>query len=246
MNQSDKSTLQKLKPFLTFRFSAVQLIIALMLFILGWAMVTQIKLQRSDPFDGLPEAQLVTILDDLSANELALREEKARLEVELANLKNEYSKAEAAEKAIARERELAEISAGVVPVEGPGLIMTIVDPDNQARVQNFVMVLGELRNAGAEGVSLNGIRVNASTYIEKGDRGILVNGIPISSPYVFSIIGDADTIQPALEIARGAGQQFRARGATVSYLRVDSLQILEVALVPTLKYGKIVESEPRS
>lgn len=246
-NQGTTSVvLPRLKALLTARFRPVHVIVAFMLFVLGWAMVTQIKLQRSDPFEGLPESQLVTILDDLSGNETALREEKARLEQELANLKDERSKADTAEKAIIREREIAQIATGTVPVEGPGLVMTIADPQQKARVQNFVMVLGELRNAGAEAVSLNGIRVNAATYIEKDAGGILVNGKPISSPYVFNIIGDADTIQPALEIARGAGQQFRTRGATVTYTRLDTLRILEVAEATELKYAQIVEEEPRS
>lgn len=236
---------QRLQTLITARFRPVHLLVALLCFILGWALVTQIKLQRTDPLDGLPESELVALLDELSISDSQLREERAKLAVELSRLQNEHSQAEAAAQAVERERMIARIAAGIVPVEGAGLLMTVNDPSNKARVQNFVTVLGELRNAGAEAVSLNGIRLTASTYIEKNSQGILVNGEPISSPYLWKIIGDADTIQPALEIARGAAQQLRARGATVTYERAENVQITEVASVKEKKFATVVTEKPR-
>lgn len=235
----------RLQALLTARFRPVHLLVAFLCLVLGWALVTQIRLQRTDPLDGLPESELVALLDELSISDAQLREERAKLAVDLSRLQDEHSQAEAAAKAVERERLVTQIAAGIVPVEGAGLIMTVNDPQNKARVQNFVTVIGELRNAGAEAVSLNGIRLTASTYVEANSEGILVNGQPISSPFVWKIIGDADTIQPALEIARGAAQQLRARGATVSYERAENVQIKEVAPVRTNEYAQVVTDNPR-
>ncbi|EEH63354.1 hypothetical protein HMPREF0044_1278 [Gleimia coleocanis DSM 15436] len=235
----------KFKGLLTAKFRPAHLLVAFLCFVLGWAMVTQIKLQRTDPLDTLQESELVALLDQLSVSDSQLREERAALAVEAAKLKDERSKVEAAEQAVAREREAAQIAAGVVPVQGPGLIITVTDAQNKARVQNFITVLGELRNSGAEAVSLNGIRLTASTYIEKNGNGILVSGQPISSPYIWKVIGDADTIQPAMEIARGAAQQLRTRGATVSYERAELVEILEVATVKPNEHATTITEKPR-
>ncbi|MDK8352136.1 hypothetical protein QP786_09270 [Gleimia europaea] len=55
------------------------------------------------------------------------------------------------------------------------------------------------------------------------------------------MIGDADTIQPALDIARGATSQLRASDATVEITRVDDIEIDSTVAPKTYHYAKPVE-----
>ncbi|TWS22638.1 DUF881 domain-containing protein, partial [Tsukamurella conjunctivitidis] len=77
------------------------------------------------------------------------------------------------------------------------------------------LTLGELRNAGSEAIALNGVRLTSRTWFSSGEDGIIVDSTPITSPYTWQVIGDSQTIAPALEISAGAASQMRARGAQV-------------------------------
>lgn len=75
------------------------------------------------------------------------------------------------------------------------------------------MALGELRNAGAEAIGLNGIRFSIrSVFVGVGGQ-IHVNGTPTFSPYDWRTVGASQTISTVLEIQVGPAAQMRAKGA---------------------------------
>lgn len=232
---------RRLRDLLTVQFRPIHLVIGLLTMLLGFALVAQIKLQSADPLDGVHEDELVALLDQLTKSESQLRVQRAELSDQLSKLQDEQSKEDAAREAAEKEKLQAQILGGTVPVEGPGLIMNVHEGETPISAQKFVTVMGELRNAGAEAIDLNGVRITASSYITRDDRGLKVSGQRISSPYVWKIIGDPDTIQPALEIARGATSQLRATGATIEIQRRDTIVINSVATVQTYKFAVPVE-----
>lgn len=232
---------RRLRDLLTARFRPIHLLIALMMFALGFAFVSQVKIQSADPLDGVHEDELVLLLDQLTQSEDQLRAERSDLSEQLARLQSEHSQEQAARESAEKELRQAQILGGTVPVEGPGLILTVTEGATPISAQKFVTVLGELRNAGAEGIELNGHRVIASSYITRDENGMTISGEPIESPYVWKIIGDADTIQPALEIARGATSQLRASEANVEIIRSDLVTIESVAPKHSYSYAEPVE-----
>ncbi|MDO5048325.1 MAG: DUF881 domain-containing protein [Actinomycetaceae bacterium] len=234
MTEPKPANQRRLRDILTVRFRPIHLVIALMMLALGFALVSQIKIQSSDPLDGVQEDELVLLLDQLTQAEEQMRDERSVLSDQLEKLQSEQSQEQAARESALRELRQAQILGGTVPVEGPGLIMTVTEGGTPISEGKFVTVLGELRNAGAEAIELNGNRVVASSYITRDESGMKVSGNPISSPYVWKIIGDADTIQPALEIAKGATSQLRASEATIDITRADLVTIDSVA--PTQNY----------
>jgi len=89
--------------------------------ILGFALATQVRAQRSDPLEGLSEQDLVTLLDELGTQEQNLRGRRGELSEELANLQSAASEADAREQASAKAALQAQIAAGTVAVPGPSL-----------------------------------------------------------------------------------------------------------------------------
>ena len=191
---------------------ALLLVICLML---GVALVTQVRAQQEDPLETMGEQDLVLLLDELTSRADELRTERSDLNSQLMELEDSASQREAADKAAAQARIQSQINAGTVPVHGEGVVLTVRDPQGQVPVEYFILTLGELRNAGSEAIALNGVRLTSRTWFSSGEDGIIVDSTPITSPYTWQVIGDSQTIAPALEISAGAASQMRARGAQV-------------------------------
>ena len=108
--------------------------------------------------------------------------------------------------------EAAEIAAGVVPVSGPGLLVTLADaepdadadpvggtaeadPRGQVRDGDLQLVVNALWAAGAEGISINGQRLGPTTAIRFAGEAVLVDFRPVTNPYLVSAIGDPGTLR---------------------------------------------------
>ncbi|WP_022867806.1 DUF881 domain-containing protein [Schaalia vaccimaxillae] len=192
---------------------------------LGFALVTQVRAQREDPLESLAEEDLVVLLNELNTQEDALRIQRNELQSQLASLEAASSQQEAAQEAARTAQQQARISAGQAAVTGPGVVMNVVDNQASLTSTQFVMTLGELRNAGAEAIELNGHRLTVRSSFVSDESGIEVDGHKITSPYQWRVIGASGTISTALEIQAGSAAQMRAKGATVSISEEDSVLI---------------------
>lgn len=197
--------------------------------ILGFALVTQVRAQRSDPLEGLSEQELVTVLDELGTQEQNLRTRRGELSSELDELRSAADEAQAREQAARKAETQAQIAAGTVPVHGPGVTVSVVDAGENLTSTQFVMTLGELRNAGAEAIELNGIRLSTRSSFTGQAGSMTVDGIPIASPYTWKVIGESQTIATALEIQAGSAAQMRAKGASVAITPSADMTIESIA-----------------
>lgn len=128
---------------------------------------------------------------NLSEQALELEKELAasdNREQALENLKNEINK--------------YEILTGKKPAKGEGVTIQI---DEELESIWFTDLTNELFSAGAEAVSINGIRLAPMNLgfdtIPNGQ--ILFGGEILSPPFVFEAIGDSDTIAGSLEQSGG-------------------------------------------
>ena len=131
----------------------------------------------------------------------------------------------------------AQIAAGTVAVQGPGVTISVADPGASLSPTQFVMTLGELRNAGAEAIDLNGVRLTMRSAFTGQAGGIIVDGTPITAPYTWTIIGESQTISTALEIQAGSASQMRAKGAVVTITPTDSVTIHSLATPRPAQYA---------
>ena len=99
-------------------------------------------------------------------------------------------------------KELAESNdlIGKNAVQGEGIVITLTDTkDSKITANDLLTLMNELKQAGAEAISINGQRIVYNTYIvDINYTYISVNGKRIVSPYVVKAIGNTTYLESAL------------------------------------------------
>jgi uncharacterized protein YlxW (UPF0749 family) len=101
----------------------------------------------------------------------------------------------------ATEARLTRIAArtGFGTVRGPGVEVTVNSAPDSAgselvRDSDLTLLTDGLWAAGAEAISVNGQRLTVLSAFRNVGIGILINAQPINPPYVFSVVGNSDTL----------------------------------------------------
>jgi uncharacterized protein YlxW (UPF0749 family) len=147
---------------------------------------------------------LTRILAELNAQADELSGQVSSLGVRLARYRGSTQAGDLALRDARKALADVQVLAGVVPVEGPGLVVSLSDPQAQVEWDALLDLVQELRDAGAEAIALNGHRVVASTWFGSRDGGVTIDGDVVSAPYVLEAIGPAASMAEALEIAGGS------------------------------------------
>jgi uncharacterized protein YlxW (UPF0749 family) len=146
---------------------------------------------------------------------------------------------------LAQQGALLGLVAGVEPVTGPGLQVTMSDapaatsaagsdpranggPDTSRVLDRDVQtVVNGLWAAGAEAIAINGQRLTSRSAIRYAGQAILVDFRPLVPPYVVSAVGDSSGLQTRFA-ASTAGAYLQAlrdnygiRAAIVASSRLD-------------------------
>jgi uncharacterized protein YlxW (UPF0749 family) len=201
--RSPNLALRRLKA--GFKPSRGQAIVAVVLALVACMAVVQVRVNRAD--DGYQNARredLIAILDGLGQNTRRLESEITELEERKNSLSSSADKAQTArEQAEAQVRVLG-ILAGTLPAQGPGVRITLNDPDAKMTSSNLLDAIEELRDAGAEAIQINGsVRVVASTDLVDDAPGIRIDGQKVNSPYVIEAIGESHNLAEAANFPGG-------------------------------------------
>jgi uncharacterized protein YlxW (UPF0749 family) len=208
-------------------------LIGVLTLLLGFAFAVQVRAVGDDQaYAGAREEDLVRILDDLDAREERLRDQIADQRSALQDLTGSDSQsATALEEARARAEAIG-ILNGTIAAQGPGLLITVRDPDRAVRVSDVLDAIQELRGAGAETMQIDGVRVGVSTAVTGTPGDLMVDGRPITAPYEIVVIGSPESMQTALNIPGGVVQDLTRQGASVDItpserVVVDALRPLD-------------------
>lgn len=116
--------------------------------------------------------------------------------------------------------DVSNLAAAATPVIGPGLEITVTDPGmtvdlsdvSKERVpgsqqvildRDLQQVVNSLWVAGAEAVSVGGVRIGPNVTIRQAGGSILVDNQPISSPYVIFAVGPPHSMQDIFDRSPG-------------------------------------------
>ncbi|PIC65747.1 hypothetical protein CSV79_01125 [Sporosarcina sp. P13] len=99
---------------------------------------------------------------------------------------------------------------GVMPATGAGVKVTLEDADYDPSVQNpndyivheshVLRVINELKIAGAQGLSINGQRINSNSYIKCTGPVIMIDGRTFPAPFIIEAVGDPNVLVPAMQL----------------------------------------------
>ncbi len=151
-----------------------------------------------------------------------------------------------------RELQRVKMGAGLLPVEGPGVIVTIDDSKRPAKPgenanlylihdDDILKVINELRAAGAEAISINDQRLIASSEIRCAGPTLSVNNTRYSPPYEISAIGEPKTLESALKLRGGVIETLQFWGIQVGVKKQDLVKIPAYKGVMQFQYAKPVQ-----
>ncbi|MCW2817124.1 MAG: hypothetical protein JWN84_4579 [Nocardioides sp.] len=204
-----------------------QLVVAVLLAVVGFAGVTQIRTTEEDStYSGLRQQDLIDVLNGLAGTTQRTQAEIDRLSNERQELLTDSTQREAALERTRREVDALNVLAGLVPVTGPGVRVTIVEETGPVLVSTFLDVVQELRSVGAEAIQVNGeVRLVAQSSFEPGVGGTVIDGTLVEPPYVIDAIGDANTLAGAMVFALGPARQVRLDGGDLTAEELASIDI---------------------
>ena len=226
-----------------------QAVVALLLGVLGFAAVVQVRATaQDDEFTGARQADLIALITTLT-----LATDRAAADItELQQTRDSLRDESAATRTaldLARERvETLSVLAGTVPAVGPGVRLTVADADGGASIGTDQLLEGiqELRDAGAEAIEVDRrVRVVAQTGIEDASGGLVVDGVRLRPPYVLDVIGDRDTLATAVQFQGGFADAVEAVGGELTIEPRDEVAVEAVREPPDLQYAEPVAPAER-
>lgn len=208
--------------------SRAQVVVGVLLAVVGFAAVTQVQSnQETNTYASLREQDLIEVLSGLTGAAERARGEVDRLERNRDALESETTSREAALDSAQQRLANLNILAGLVPVHGPGIRVTITESDSRVRVSSLLDLVQEARTAGAEAMEFNNrIRVIAQSSFDDSVGGIQLDGQQLSSPYVVEIVGDPHTLHVGLSFASGPIEKLEVQdGAAVEVEELEDVEI---------------------
>jgi uncharacterized protein YlxW (UPF0749 family) len=185
-----------------------QLAVSVVAFILGILIVGQIRSQAGDSGLGERSAQDLTLLvANLNTRNDQLRTEVGSLERQLQSL--ELGGRSGASSLNQIREDLARIRAwaGLDPVAGRGIQVTISGGIAGPALEDLI---NELRNAGAEAIAIEDVRVVAETVIGGTAGGLSVDDTALGDPFVVRAIGNPESLVGSLTRIGGLVAQLAA------------------------------------
>ena len=182
-----------------------QLTAGVLLALLGFAAVTQVKANnKDDQYVGARQGDLIQYINNLSLASQRAETEIAKLQQTRDALQSDTRSRRTAVERAQQQANTLGILAGTVPVVGPGVRVTVTDPKGGVGSNQLLEGLEELRDAGAEAIELNNkVRVVAQTSLKDVDGGVIVDGQLLKAPYLIEAIGSPHDLATALAFKDG-------------------------------------------
>lgn len=165
--------------------------------LIGLLLVGQLRSQaRPIELSSLSAQELSTLVDTVERRNVELADGLADLEAQVRDY--ERAEVEGQSDLAITEEALLRIGAfgGLTPVLGQGIELHIEGAFDATAVNDLIH---ELRNAGAEAIAIDDIRVTAASVAIMGARAITIDGEPLGSSFVVRAIGSPDGLRSAIE-----------------------------------------------
>ncbi|MGO4957333.1 DUF881 domain-containing protein [Luteococcus sp. Sow4_B9] len=225
-----------------FRPSSGQLMMALVLCLVGILTVMQVRAKGADDtYSSMRRSDLVQLLDQLNAEQARLSQQASTLEKTREQLATGADARRVAAAENQKRLDQLGIIAGTVAASGPGVRITIVDPQGKVGPELMLDAVEELRDAGAEAIEVNdSVRVVASTWFGRRGDSLVVDGTAVHPPYTLDVIGDEHALEEGARFRGGLVSQVQAEqvGGHVLISRLEQVQVTTLHQPRTPDFAK--------
>ena len=221
-------------------FSRSNVLATLLAAALGFAIIAQVRQTSVQGLDTLREDELVRIFADVDRDGERLSSEVRDLQESLRLLESRTTGEEEAQRAAQERLDALGILAGTARAAGPGIVLTLSDPQRALQPTDLLDAVQELRDAGAEAMQIGDVRVVANTWFTSTPQGISVSGREVRPPYVITAIGDANTLAGAMQIPGGVTASVRRVGAEATIDIRTRVEVDALLTVATPQYARPV------
>ena len=213
-------------------------VIGVLTLLLGFAIAIQLHSTSSgDALAGERPDDLISILDDQNSESARLRARITELQGTLQRLRDAGTNAPAARQEAQAQADGLSILTGVAAATGPGVGVTITDPEHGLKAEDLLDVVEELRGAGAEAIQFGPVRVGLSSAFRDVNGQVYLDGVALTAPYTVLAIGPATTMQTALNIPGGVAAVVRNAGGTATVTRRATIDITVLRPLTEDKYA---------
>jgi uncharacterized protein YlxW (UPF0749 family) len=180
-----------------------------------------------------------TRVSDLALKNSTLNDEKEALSEEVVSLRQKLTSVDSGSQLTAdlqTELKKSNMAAGLIPVYGPGIIVTLNDspralqpgddPNNLlVHDEDILKIVNEMKASGAEAIAVNDQRITAMSEIRCAGTTILVNWNKMAPPFIIKAIGDTQLLESGLSIRGGELEILKSWGLQTQLERNDRIDI---------------------
>jgi uncharacterized protein YlxW (UPF0749 family) len=190
------------------RTNAGGIAVSIVALFLGLLAVTQVRTQdvytRSLELE--TPASLTTLIANLAERNNGLREEIFDLRLRTAAARDNATNGQGSLAEAEHQLSQLEVFAARTAVKGQGISVKIDGAFDEKALSDLV---NELRNAGAEAVAVNTVRVGPRSWFGiTADRSLTVDATPIKGPWTVAAVGSPEVMYVAMTRTGGIVGQF--------------------------------------
>ena len=194
---------------------------------------------RSREVSSLSAQELSTLIETLTSRNRELSAGLADIREQLRQYEVSGPQSQSALQ-VSRE-DLRRITAfgGLAAVTGQGIVMDVNGSLDAIALNDLV---NELRNAGAEALAVDDVRITARSVAVQGPSALQIDGVEVARRFTLRAIGSPDGLLGAMQRPGGIISQLKLFiSATIEISQANSLQLpaSKLSLLPVV--GKPVE-----
>ncbi len=215
-----------------------QLTLSFVALLLGLLIAVQLR-SSTDVYSAMPDLRVTemraVLMETITQNQ-SLTNEVEEVRDKLRQYEELAMKGEGALELIQKELGNARMLAGLVDVQGPGLVVTLTDsqaasmPGDNPNVylvhdEDLLKLVNVLSAAGAEAISINDQRLLATSEIHCAGPTISINNVRVGAPFVIKAIGNSETLESAVKMRDGIMETLNFYGIGVQVKREANLVV---------------------
>jgi uncharacterized protein YlxW (UPF0749 family) len=207
--------------------------------LLGVLVVAQLNAQQAVPgLSNLSATELTQLIANLTTGNDQLRNEIADLTGQESKLADARDRGQTTVGDLSGDLARIRAWAGLTAVTGSGIAITVQGPIGGDGIEELV---NELRNAGAEAIAVDGVRVVTGSVVAGPPGGLSIENDALGDAFEIRAIGSPQILTGTLTRTGGVIAQI---GATYPGARLTVTPLDSMTLAPTERSLDLTDAQP--